>query len=79
MQVMTDTEVQKIAIVAKTMEDNNDSEVQFITETENEREIVARQETLPQMLSVTTVSDSTGTTPDIFRSPLGETEQIVAD
>jgi hypothetical protein len=30
------------------MEDNNDSEVQSVTETENDRNIIARQDTLPQ-------------------------------
>jgi hypothetical protein len=48
---MADSEVQNIVNVAKTMEDNSDSEVLLVTETENEREITARQETLPQMLA----------------------------
>jgi hypothetical protein len=48
MQVMTDSEVQKITTGAKPMEDNNDSEVQSVTETENDRNIIARQDTLPQ-------------------------------
>jgi hypothetical protein len=57
-QVMPDSEVQ------------NDSEVQFITETQNAREITAIQDILPQTKEVTIESDSTGSTPDIFRSPL---------
>jgi hypothetical protein len=76
-QVLTDSEVQNIGIVAKTFEDNNDSEVQLITETQNERDITARQDISPQAISVTTQSDSTGSTPDIFRSPVRVTEEIV--
>jgi hypothetical protein len=82
-QVMTDSEVQKITEGAKTMEDNNDSEVQSVTETENERNIIARQDTLQQVPDTlprqeTTVSDSTDSTPDIFRSPDSNMGQLIA-
>jgi hypothetical protein len=79
---MTDSEVQKITEGAKTMDDNNDSEVQSVTETENDRNIIARQDTLPQVLETlprqeTTVSDSTDSTPDTFRSPDSNMGQLI--
>jgi hypothetical protein len=49
------------------VEDNADSEVQEVTETENERDIAARHETMAQDKQVTTESDTTESTPDIFR------------
>ena len=54
---------------------HNDSEVQLITETENERETTAMLDKLPQTNEVTLESDSTGSTPDIFRSPLRGTNE----
>ena len=76
-QVLTDSEVQNFWIVAQTFENNNDSEVQLITETQNERNITARQDISPERICVITQSDSTGSTPDIFRSPVRVTEEIV--
>jgi hypothetical protein len=46
-QLMTDSEVKNIVNVVKTMEDNQNSEVQLVTETEHDRKITARQELLP--------------------------------
>ncbi len=53
--------------------------MQLITETQNERDITTRQDIAPETISVTTQSDSTGSTPDIFRSPVRVTEEIVVE
>jgi hypothetical protein len=78
-QVVTESEVQKIVTAVKTTEYISDSEVHVVTETENERHIVSRQETLPQTINVGTESDTTGRTPDICRSPLREVAEIVVE
>ncbi len=46
-----------------------------MTETENERDISTRHETMAQDKHATTESDTTESTPDIFRSPVTEAEQ----
>jgi hypothetical protein len=61
------------------VEDNADSEVQEVTETKNERDITARQETMmferEQETNKTPESDKTESTPDIFRSPVQDLEE----
>ena len=68
---------------AETIADSSSSEVQIITETQNEREIQALRQTMPDAIAETvqetTLSDTTGSTPDIFRSPVTETVEAVLD
>ena len=47
-----------------------DSEVQIVTETENARDIIARQELDEHTPCVAADSDTTATTPDILKSPV---------
>ncbi len=76
---MTESEVQTIVHLTKAVEDNADSEVQEVTETKNERDITARQETMmferEQETNKTPESDKTESTPDIFRSPVQDLEE----
>jgi hypothetical protein len=76
-QVLTESEVQTFVNLTKTVENNADCEVQEVTETENEKDISTRHETMAQDKHATTESDTTESTPDIviFRSPVTEAEQ----
>jgi hypothetical protein len=82
-QLVTDSEVQQILRQAETITDSSSSEVQIITDTQNAREIEASRQTVPDTIAETvqekTLSDTTGSTPDIFRSPVTETVEAVPD
>jgi hypothetical protein len=66
-----DNHVQDIVTVTET--ETEDSQVKLITETENDRDIESRQKAAPDMIErgadMTIESDTTGSTPDIFKSP----------
>jgi hypothetical protein len=72
-QLLTESQVQTSVNLTKAVEDNADSEVQEVTETENERNISSRHEAMAQDKEVTTESDRTESTPDIFRLEEDET------
>ena len=91
-----------VIVIATEVETGRDSEVQAITETENERELKSRQEaqgnssdseddipfstlsqrdkvqeTITETVQETRLSDTTESTPEIFRSPVTETVVVV--
>jgi hypothetical protein len=82
-QLVTDSEVQKMCRQAETIADSSSSEVQIITETQNEREIQALRQTvldtMAEKVQETTFSDTTESTPEILRSPVTETVEVVTD
>jgi hypothetical protein len=57
---------------AETMPDSCNSEFQVITDSQNKRDIQATRHTVQETTGETTLSDTTGNTPDIFRSPVAE-------
>jgi hypothetical protein len=82
-QLVTDSEVQQIRGQAETIPDSSSSEVQIITDTQNEREIQATRQTVPDTIAETVqetiLSDTTESTPEIFRSPVTETLEAVTE
>ncbi len=67
----------------ETVRDSRNSEVQIITDTQNERDIEARIQTVPDTIAETvqetTLSDTTESTPECLRSPVSETLEAVTD
>ena len=78
-QLLTESEVKTSVNLTKAVEDNADSEVQEVTETKNERDIAARHETMAHDKQVTTESDTTESTPDIFRLEEDETRGTLTE
>jgi hypothetical protein len=78
-QVVTDSEVQQILRRGHANIDSGNSELQIITETENERDVTAKRQRVPETIAdtgqETIVSDTTESTPDICRSPV----EVVSD
>ncbi len=52
--------------------------MQVITESENARDIIATIQTLQETTAETTLSDTTESTPEIFRSPVREIVRVEA-
>jgi hypothetical protein len=69
-QVLTDNAVQKIQNQINRTDSIADSEVQIVMGTENERDIIARQDKDEHTLFVSADSDTTASTPDILKSPV---------
>jgi hypothetical protein len=82
-QLVTDSEVQQIRRQAETITNSSSSKVQIITDTQNEREILATRQTEPatiaEKVQETTRSDTTKSTPEIFRSPVTETNEAMTE
>ncbi len=84
-RVLTDSEVQMITSVDEAVPEIEDSDLMIITESEKGRQIDAQQDkaqqdklqqdTLEETTPVIAESDTTESTPDIFRSPVREVVQ----
>jgi hypothetical protein len=78
-QFVTDSEVQQIRLRVETNVDSTNSELQIITETQNQRDVTAKRQRVPEAraetVQETIFSDTTESTPEICRSPV----EVVSD